>query len=351
MMTHGRKKLKENPLKILIIRFSSFGDVLQTLSVAGALRERFPQAEIHWVTREDFRPLVESHPGLNKVWSVKRHQKFFQLLSLGWTLRKERFTHVYDAHNNLRSHVIGWVLRTRRVRFLRRPIYRFKRFLLFRFRINRFPQPFSGQRALLEPLQRWGVPLKTPSVPQLFLGNGTRASLMKRSPILEGSFVALAPSAAFALKRWPVAYWNELIGTFPEKKFVLLGGPADGFLRDIAATAPERVLNLAGELDLIESATVVQMSEALVSNDTGLMHVAEQIGKPCLALMGPAPFGFPSRPLTKILEVPLWCRPCSKHGQGPCINPEFHKCMRDIKPEWVARELELALGRAERRTT
>ena len=346
-------------MRILIIRFSSFGDVLQTLSVAGALRKRFPQAEIHWVTREEFKPLIETHPAVHKVWTIARHQTFRQLLALGWALRKQKFTHVYDAHNNLRSHVIGRVIKgvldwrrwTGKVKFLRRPIYRFKRFMLFKFRINLFPQPFSGQRALLEPLIKWGVELAAPATPQLFLSLGRQAALKKRSPILEGPFIALAPSAAFELKRWPVDFWTELIAKEKDKNFVLLGGPDDGFIRDIAAVAPERTLNLAGQLDLIDSAAAVSLSEALVSNDTGLMHVAEQIGKPCVALMGPAPFGFPSRPSTKILEVPLWCRPCSKHGQGPCTNPVFHKCMRDIKPDWVRQELDIAVDRSHRERT
>jgi ADP-heptose:LPS heptosyltransferase len=117
---------------------------------------------------------------------------------------------------------------------------------------------------------------------------------------------------------------------------VLLGGPEDHFLSELEAVAPERVQNWAGRLSLLESAAMVAAAEALVANDTGLMHVAEQTGRPCLALMGPAPFGFPSRETTRIFELDLPCRPCSKHGQGPCVNPEFQKCLRDIAPSSVA---------------
>lgn len=337
-----------SPVKILIIRFSSFGDVLQTLSVAGALKRRFPDAEIHWVTRQEFVPLVETHPAVTRVWAIGRGLSLLGLWQLGRTLRAQNFSHVYDAHNNLRSHVIGWVLRgflswrtlTGRTRFLRRSIYRFKRFMLFRFRLNYFPQPFSGQRALLEPLAKWGVDIEAPPVPQLFFHAGDVERAKEKNPELSAKeFIALAPSAAFELKRWPVEYWRELVQQMPEKNFVLLGGPEDRFVQAIADVAPDRVLNLAGRLSLNESSAVVALSKALVANDTGLMHVAEQIGKPCVALMGPAPFGFPSRRLTKIMEVPLACRPCSKHGQGPCVNPSFHRCMRDIRPEQVAKEL------------
>ncbi len=334
-------------MKILIIRFSSFGDVLQCLSVAGALKRRYPSAEVHWVTREEFRPLIETHPAIHKVWTLSRSERWPGLMALARCLRATGFTHVYDAHNNLRSRVIGWVIKgpldwrvwTGKVRFLRRSIYRFRRFLLFRFRKNLFPQPFSGQRALLEPLEKWDVERGAPPPPQLFLQEAVLRTVRETYPALQKRFLALAPSAAFELKRWPAENWKELIRRLPKTNFVLLGGPEDKFLLDIAAADPARVTDLSGRLSLLESAAAISFCEALVSNDTGLMHVAEQIGKPCVALMGPAPFGYPSRPMTTILETPLWCRPCSKHGQGPCINPVYQRCLRDIKPDAVMHEL------------
>jgi lipopolysaccharide heptosyltransferase II len=337
-------------MKILIIRFSSFGDVLQTLSVAGRLGEAYPQAEIHWVTRAEFEPLLRGHPRVAKVWSVGKGAGFADLRALGAKLRAEKFTHIYDAHNNLRSHLLGmmlngifaWRVWTGRHKFLRRSIYRWKRFLLFRFHKNLFPKPFSGQFALLEPLRKWGLNAEAPAAPQLFLDTAQKEKVYAQLP--KGEFVALAPSAAFALKRWPMEHWKALVAQFPQTQFVVLGGPEDKFLQDLADAFPDRVINLAGRLSLMESAHAVVKAAALVSNDTGLMHVAEQTGKPCLALMGPAPFGFPSRPRTSIFEVELPCRPCSKHGQGPCVNPEFHKCMRDISPASVASGLRRILG-------
>jgi ADP-heptose:LPS heptosyltransferase len=108
-------------------------------------------------------------------------------------------------------------------------------------------------------------------------------------------------------------------------------------------------LNLAGKTSLQVSSGVVALSRAVISNDTGLLHVAEQLGKRTIALMGPAPFGFPSRPTTKIMELNLSCRPCSKHGQGPCVNKEkFHKCLVDITPLQVAEQLRMILGETPR---
>lgn len=333
--------------KILIIRFSSFGDVVQALSLPSVLARRFPQAQIDWVTRRDMAPLLERHPALRRVHSFERKTGLGGLLRLGWSLRAEGYTRIYDAHNNLRSRILCLMLRPFGwgPHLLRRSLRRWRRFLLFRFRINRFEQPFSGQRDLIEPLVAWGATKELPPPPQIFPSPETRRQARDLLGSEFGNAVALAPSAAHFLKRWPAPYWQDLILSLPEQKFVLLGGPEDAFIKDIVAVAPARCLNLAGHCSLLVSAAVVAESRLLVANDTGLLHVAEQLGKPAIALMGPAPFGFPSRPSTTILQLDLPCRPCSKHGQGPCVNRfRYHQCLVDISPAQVKARIELSLG-------
>ncbi len=326
--------------RILILRFSSFGDVTQCLSVVSALKKRFPQAEIHWATRQDMLPLLSGHPDLTQAWSLDKKSGFKGLISFSRALREKNFTHIYDAHNNLRTWIITSILRLfRPVEFIRRPMKRWKRFLLFRFRINKFKQPFSGQRDLLEPLYRWDIPEVAPPAPQIFSDPDSQKKATELTKIFQGNYIALAPSAAFFLKRWPQEYWAKLIEMFPNENFVLLGGPEDRFLEDIAKGFPRRTLCLAGKSDLKTSVALVEKAKALVSNDTGLLHVGEQLGKKSIALMGPAPFGFPSRPATRIMELNLACRPCSKHGQGPCINKNYHECLVGISPQSVAKEL------------
>lgn len=336
--------------KVLLIRFSSFGDVLQTLSVPARLKDLAPKGsvEVHWATRDEFTKLIETHPDVQKVWPLDRKTGLAGLLKLAVTLSKENFTHIYDAHNNLRSRLLCALLRwffplagasKKRPLLARKSQRRWKRFLLFQFRLNTFQQPFSGQRDLLEALSKWGLSTEAPPAPQLFL---PKTEVFKKLPWLIDSpdFVALAPSAAHSLKRWPVDYWKSLVLSLPRTRFVCLGGPEDRFISDIANLAPHRILNLAGQLSLSESAHVVSLSQVLVTNDTGLLHVAEQLGKPAIALMGPAPFGFPSRASTLVLEKKLSCRPCSKHGQGPCKNAIFHECLRSILPADVRQVLK-----------
>lgn len=330
-------------MKILIIRFSSIGDVLQTLSVASRLKEEFSQAEIHAATQSRFVPFFKNHPGVAKVWSVPKKSGLSELWALSKELAKENFTHVYDAHNNLRSRLLVFMLRLRlkTFKFIRRPIYRLKRLFLFRFRWNLFEKPFSGQMDQLRPLRVWGVQPRLPKEQSLHLPSEVVERVkVKLDAHSISRFIALAPAAAYPLKRWPKEHWEKLIELSPGERFVLLGGPEDTFLERMADRFPSQVVNLAGQLSLLESAAVVSLSQVLVSNDTGVMHMAEQLNHPCVALMGPAPFGFPSKPSTYVLERDLYCRPCSKHGQGPCINKEFQKCLRDISPDEVKTTME-----------
>lgn len=328
--------------KILLIRFSSIGDVTQTLCVATRLSEL---GELHWATRIDMAPLLANHPSITKVWTLDRRDGITGLLRLMQALRKENFTHVYDAHNNMRSNLISFFLRVfSSVRFLQKSQKRWKRFLLFNFGKNLYEMPFSGQRDLLEPLTKWGLSIQAPAPPQIFPGTKELNSIdLELKKVGFDLFVALVPSAAYPLKKWPEEYFKKLIEIMPSTKFVLLGSQHDKFLSNFVSISPDRVVNFAGRLSLMESVALIQRAQAVVANDTGPLHFAEQLGKKTLALMGPAPFGFPSRPTTRVLELDLSCRPCSKHGQGPCTNEKYQRCLVDITPEQVKIELERLL--------
>lgn len=362
--------------KILILRFSSFGDVTQSLSIPSRLMDLCKMTtsevkslhkkidlqsdnndndmEIHWATRTDMACLLENHPHIHKIWLLDRKQKLAGLWRLIGELRKQNFTHIYDAHNNLRSLLICLLLLPplnlfvwlNPPHFIRKSQKRWKRFLLFKFRINTYEQPFSGQRDLLEPLQKWGLSKTLPPTPQLFVSGETNEKIkQKLNSENIHSYFAFAPSAAYELKRWPIEYFIELIGilkkSHPNFHFICLGGPEDLFIAKIRQAHGNCVIDWSGKLSLTESASVIAHSQGLIANDTGLLHVAEQLGVHAIALMGPAPFGFPSREKTEIMQINLVCRPCSKHGQGPCVNSNFHQCLRDITPQSVADKIQL----------
>lgn len=328
--------------KVLIIRFSSFGDIVQCSSVVELIRQRFnSHSQLHWVTRKDFENLVSLNSGINKVWALDKKDGIRGLIQLGLLLRKENFTHIYDAHNNLRSRILKFILLSRisRPEIITRSKDRFKRILLFTFRINTFPKPFIGIDSYLSPLKKWGMTKSTE--PKLVEWNFSETVKQKIDAVLSDTVgtkkvIALVPSAAWEMKRWPLDHWKKLITILPEACFIVLGGKEDLFCQELAAVDPNRVFNLAGKLSLIESCRLVQKSELIISADTGLLHVADVLGVKALSLMGPTAFGFTISSLIKTMQVDLPCRPCTKDGRGKCSQNIYQLCMVDITPASVA---------------
>ncbi len=222
--------------------------------------------------------------------------------------------------------------------WLTRPKHRLKRLLLFSFRVNTFPKPFKGIHSYQAPLQNWDINIGT--TPELVhwdfpVGDENK---YKDKDEAHGRIV-LVPSAAWQMKRWPLGHWKNLVQIMPDKKFFILGGLQDTFCEEIAMIAPERVINLAGKLSLIESCHLIKYSQLVISADTGLLHVADVLGKKAIALLGPTAFGFTSSPLIKIMEIDLPCRPCTKDGSGSCSQDVYQKCMLNITPFSVAQEI------------
>jgi heptosyltransferase-2 len=323
--------------KILIIRLSAFGDIVQSMSVLRPLKESFPSAEIHWLVREDLKGILEDHPLISKCYIVERGSGLTGLYQLAVQLSQERYDLVYDAHSTLRTFFLRrWITAPVGSRWIARPKSRIKRFLFFKLHLAVFPSPFRGMISYLKALSP--IPGFRPKLSTIEWHHPLSPELKKQ---VEGRII-LAPSAAWEMKRWPLDSWKKLISLLPEQKFVVLGGPADTFCEELVEG--ERVINLAGKLSLKESCSVVANSPLIVSADTGLVHVADLAGVKGLSLIGPTAFGFPSNPQIKTIEVPLSCRPCSKDGRGKCSQEIYQRCMVEITPEFVAREIQQQLA-------
>jgi ADP-heptose:LPS heptosyltransferase len=353
------QQLDPAPARLLVIRFSSFGDIVQALSIPAAFCAKFPGAKVEWMVRDDFKSLLTQNPLIHKTHSFTRKAGLTGLIAFAWNLAGGDFTHLYDAHCNLRSRVIKAVFFVRRLLQLRRPVkmatrskFRLRRFLLFKLHLKTLPQPYRGAESFLWPLKKWGVSAEVPAAPLFFTDQTIPAPVqldinqLTANGSASAPLVALAPSAAWEMKRWPSEHWAELISAWPEACFILLGGPEDDFLSQIQRAAPKRVLNLAGHLTLAQSCAVLKDVDLLIANDTGLLHVSDQLGRPTLALIGPTAFGFPSQKSSVTLEIPLSCRPCSKDGRGHCINSLYKRCLVEITPQAVLKEARRLLDLA-----
>ena len=352
------------PSRLLIIRFSSFGDIVQALSVPAAYLQAYPNSKVDWLIRDDFKSLVVEHPLIENVLPFRREQGLIGLVSLGWKLGNAGYTHVYDAHCNLRSFLIKTVLRLScalhsgfGTRFITRPKNRIRRYLFFKWRLHTLPTPFRGCESFLWPLAAWEVGQTAPLAPQFFTSaqltqtlqtewgqlTGSKDAQAQPQSLLAKPCVALVASAAWEMKRWPVAHWKELINLWTDATFVLLGGPEDTFFEEIRLVAPKRILNLAGRLSLSQSCALIKKMDLVIANDTGLLHVADQLGRPTLALIGPTAFGYPSQPTSRYLEIKLGCQPCSKDGRGRCVNDVYKRCLRELTPAQVLKTSQAML--------
>lgn len=327
--------------KMLIIRFSSFGDIVQSLVVAKKVKEKYPDCKITWLTKENFSGLVGLCPHVDDIKVIRKGEGFFSLIKLGLSLKSENFEVLYDAHSNLRSFFIKLMMTPMNfsLKCIVRKKERWKRFLLFKLRKNKFDYPYRGMISYLKPLapleirhdnltQNWNFkkPIQD-KVKSLF-------------PKIDESFIVLAPSAAWKMKRWPEENWKKLIANLKNQHVVLVGGPGDDFIDNLYSAEDSNCLNLAGKLSLEESCYLVSRSKALISADTGMIHVADLLGTRGLSLIGPTAFGFPTNSNIKTLEVDLPCRPCSKDGRGKCSREIYQECMVKITPENVLEEIQ-----------
>ena len=339
--------------RLLVIRFSSFGDIIQASSVPASFRKIFPEAEVDWLIRSDFKDLLQQHPIISQVIPFDRKAGLTGLFKLARELAATgQYTHIYDAHNNLRSRLFtltyfltAMMGRQRRFHFARRPKDRLRRWLFFQFRLPVLPRPFRGAESFHRPLAKWGIEPEVPQGPQYWGQSSLPPSVLRDLRLLPRPLIIAAPSAAWAMKRWPVEHWKKLLSLMPHAGFVFLGGPEDLFISEITALAPERTMNLAGRLNLAQSVSALPFADLVIANDTGLLHAADQMERPTLALIGPTAFGYPSHRTSEVLEIELNCKPCSKDGRGKCVNTLYQRCLVELTPEHVAEQAQKLLAR------
>ncbi len=330
--------------KILILRFSSFGDIIQTLATVDVLHEH--KFKIDYFTKSEFKHCIEYHPNIqNKYYFSKKNSFFSELKKFRSIIKENNYDVIYDAHNNIRTHLLKLMtldlrlllnLKNKKVSWICRPKYRFKRLLYFKFKKRDvFQNPMIAAESFLRPLIENKV-LRNSSISkelnqhyiQNILNSETQKNINLNKP-----FVVLAPSAAWPLKRWPTEYYQQLIQLKPNNNFVILGGPDDDFAKQIQG---DNVLNLVGELNWVQTGQVIAQCHALVAADTGVLHWSDYMGRPTIGILGPTAFGQPFRTSTTVLNKKLACSPCSKDGRGHCKIPETQKCLKDITPQQVS---------------
>ncbi len=319
------------PKKVLIIRFSSIGDIVLTTPVIRMVHEQWG-AEVHFLTKSAFANIVEANPNVQKVFSFRK--KLSEITPL---LKQEKYDLVIDLHRNIRSFLVKLGLKRPAVTFdkLNR-----EKWLLTKFKINHLPDIHIVDR-YLAPIQPWGITNDDQGL-DFFIPKGKGFSSEKMKEFYpdfsasDSNLLAIVVGAAHQTKRIPekklIAVAQQWPGTV-----ALLGGPKekeDG-ARILAKANRKGIINFCGNTSLFESASIISLAQKVLTPDTGMMHIAAALGTPTVSVWGNTvpEFGmtpYPASAKHKIIEIKqLHCRPCSKIGFKECPKGHF-RCMLDI---------------------
>jgi ADP-heptose:LPS heptosyltransferase len=326
---------------VLMIRFSSLGDVVLQTSVVQWLKSTYgDRLRVSFVTSKEFASLVEGHPHIHRVLKFdRRGGNLSGLVGEIKRLHEEDPIHLLlDLHATTRSWLLRWKLW-----WLPRLVvnkHRLSRFVLLRLPWA-WPKKFWSTRPHVERVARdWQGVLLAPFQENVFPRTFSPATPQPQHP---RRYVVFSPVASFAPKRWPLESFVKLARLvlahprFEDHDIIVLGGPNDDYCRAFDEVADARLINLQGQTSLAESAGWVQHAQLVVGNDSGMNHLAETHGVPVVTIFGPTheAFGFAAHgPRSQNLSVELWCRPCSPTGKRPCFRSE-QVCFTSITPERV----------------
>jgi ADP-heptose:LPS heptosyltransferase len=334
--------------RILIVRFSSLGDVVKATALPRLIRRRYPGAHVTFVTSELHVPLVRGNPHVERAIGFRRRTGLRGLLRLALRLRRMRFHLVVDVHRSLRSRLLTALLGAPRTAYSKRTL---RRWLLVYFGWNTYDRARGKEEDFLAGLRRWGVEDDArgtelhvggleahPALRRRFAPEVARIEAWRAAgrPVL-----GVAPVAAWELKRWPLPHVRALLERYAaatDGGALLFGAAADADVAALAVGLEPHVLSLVGRTSYLESAWFARHCDLMLSNDTGMSHIAEAVGRDAVVLFGPTTreLGyFPVRPGSRVLERPLRCRPCTRTGAGRCTHPWPKACLAAITPEAV----------------
>lgn len=326
--------------KFLIIRFSSIGDIVLTTPVIRCLKQQVPDAEVHFLTKSSFLPVVQHNPYIDKI----------HLLAHSWELmieelKSENYDYIIDLHHNTKTLRVKSALKKKSFSFYKLNI---EKYIYTSLKLNILPKVHIVDR-YLKTVESFGVKNDGAGL-DYFISKEEETKREDIPASHSAGFVACVIGAALGTKHWPVHKWKEFCLQL-NHPVILLGGPEDVTAgNEIAAVDDIKVYNACGKFKLNESADLVRKAKLVVTNDTGLMHIAAAYKKPIISLWGNTVPSFGMTPYYGVSMVPhtmvqvnkLWCRPCSKIGYKKCPLGHF-KCMEKIEVEQVIQIVKQSL--------
>ena len=320
-------------VKILIIRFSSIGDIVLTTPVIRCLKEQLEgEVEIHFLTKKQYKGVIENNTNLTTVHTIEKSTN--EVIE---TLKNEQFDYIIDLHKNIRSKQVIRKLKALTFSFDK---INYQKWLITTLKINKLPKTHIVDR-YLETVKALGVKNDGKGL-DYFISEKDEVNLTSLPFSHQKNYIAFAIGAQHATKRLPT---DKIVSICKKirQPIVLLGGKEDSETASlIEKEVGNLIYNACGKYNLNQSASLVKQAKSLITHDTGLMHIGAALGTYIISVWGNTipEFGmypyFPNHPekFTIIENKDLNCRPCSKIGHDKCPKKHF-KCMMDIDEQEI----------------
>ena len=327
--------------KILLIRFSSIGDIVLTTPVIRCIHRQMPGAELHVLTKSSYRSLYASNPNINKVYDTSGALE--EVLS---QLKAEGYDFVVDLHKNWRSLRVRWALHCPSASF---PKLDFQKFLYTKLKIGSLPKVHIVDR-YFNAVERLGVHNDGQGL-DFFFSEGDELHYEDLPETFQDGFVAVVIGGQHTTKILPVEKVVEVCEAL-EYPVLLVGGSEDSAKGErIVEKVGKNVENYCGRLTLGQSASLLNLADVVLTNDTGMMHIAAALRKTIVSVWGNTvpEFGmYPylpegMAPAVIIENKTLKCRPCDKLGYDKCPKGHFD-CMRSLDAREIAEKIKAGLS-------
>lgn len=318
-------------VKFLIIRFSSIGDIVLTTPVVRCLKNQVEGAEVHYLTKKAFAPILAHNPYIDKL-----HLLEDSLSETIGKLKQEEFDYIIDLHHNLRTTIVKNKLRLLSFSFRK---LNFEKWLMVHLKINRLPDIHIVDR-YLETTRLFEINNDYEGL-DYFIAPSDEVDLNDLPQTHQNGYIGFVIGAKHNTKKLPHEKITNIVRKL-DLPVILLGGKDDKAEADmIEAECGKLCYNACGKYNLGQSASLVKQANVIITHDTGLMHIAAAFKQKIISVWGNTipEFGmypYQPHPDSKIIETKgLKCRPCSKIGYQSCPKKHF-KCMNCIDDAYIA---------------
>lgn len=322
--------------KILILRFSSIGDLVLTTPVVRAINQQLAGCEIHFLTKKKFVNILAHNPYITKIHTFENNiQEVIAQLKL------ENFDLIIDLHKNLRSFILKKQLAVKSISYDK---INFEKWLMVKLKINRLPEKHIVDR-YFDALVPLSVENDNQGLDYFLENNGRQIKALPDS--FPEKYVVFSLAGTYITKKIPLQKWKEMAALSP-LPIVLLGGDNEKEMGEVLEKEfkKQTIFNACGLISLNQSAAVISDAQLIITGDTGLMHIAAAFKKKIVSLWGNTipEFGmYPYFPQNQNLSIVienknLKCRPCSKLGFDSCPEKHFN-CMMQLDVSNVFRQI------------